>query len=458
LNATRTEILNWISTISYISHHKRISDGRLAGTCEWILGRKKFCSWKSLSVSKVMLRGIPGAGKTYAASRAIDSYLSTPADGKLAYFCCNRAEENRRDPENILSALIEQLVQTDSEALLQPVLEIYTEREKNGQTSSRLTLTESEALLLQLTDIHPRTTICIDAFDEIDHTVRLKLLHALKHLVERSKNLVKIFATTRMDIDIFLQFETFPRIQLQPDDNVTNIIQFVKMTVRGAIEDKELLHGNVPYGLKDEICEVLCEQSRGMAVQVPTAALQITFLCNMSTADDVRRSLKTLPDTLIDAYAEIFNRIMAHSGNAPQLAVKAFRWLQYSYEPLRSETLLDAITMQVHGCGHFPHNPTVKANELLKACHILIILDERLNVFRFAHLSVVECLDFKLAKVDTHTKIAKVCLSFLCTLDSWYDYDWTLNTEEEHHSERHMFWYAAVFWPWHFGHGGEGCP
>lgn len=67
-----------------------------------------------------------------------------------------------------------------------------------------------------------------------------------------------------MDIDIFLQFETFPRIQLQPDDNVTNIIQFVKMTVRGAIEDKELLHGNVPYGLKDEICEVLCEQSRGM--------------------------------------------------------------------------------------------------------------------------------------------------------------------------------------------------
>lgn len=178
----------------------------------------------------------------------------------------------------------------------------------------------------------------------------------------------------------------------------------------------------------------------------------------MSTADDVRRSLKTLPDTLIDAYAEIFNRIMAHSGNAPQLAVKAFRWLQYSYEPLRSETLLDAITMQVHGCGHFPHNPTVKANELLKACHILIILDERLNVFRFAHLSVVECLDFKLAKVDTHTKIAKVCLSFLCTLDSWYDYDWTLNTEEEHHSERHMFWYAAVFWPWHFGHGGEGCP
>jgi len=183
----------------------------------------------------------------------------------LAYFYCNRAEESRRDPENILRALIQQLAQTPSEdKLLKPVLDVYKERETKGQLSSRLTLKECQDLLVRLMAAYPQTTICIDALDEVDHRLRLKLLEALKHIVEKSNTLVKIFATTRMDTDILMQFEMFPRIELEPDDNADDINRFVEEKIQGMIEGKQLLHGNVSDALKEEICQVLCERSRGM--------------------------------------------------------------------------------------------------------------------------------------------------------------------------------------------------
>jgi len=181
------------------------------------------------------------------------------------YFYCNRAEESRRDPESILRTLIQQLAQTPSEDKhLTPVLDVYKKREQKGQLSSRLTLKECQDLLAQLITVHLQTTICIDALDEVDPKLRLELLEALRHVVGRSKTLVKIFATTRMNIDILVQFEMFPRIELESDDNVDDINRFVKAKVQGIIERKQLILGNVPNALKGEICQVLCERSNGM--------------------------------------------------------------------------------------------------------------------------------------------------------------------------------------------------
>jgi len=141
---------------------------------------------------------------------------------------------------------------------------ISTKPEEAGQKSSWLTLNESQELLVQLTDIYPQTTICIDALDEVEHGIRVQLLKSLKQVVERSKSLVKIFATTRMDTDILLQFAMFPKIELHPDDNVSDINQFVETKVQSTIDDELLLHGIVPSELKVEICNALCERSKGM--------------------------------------------------------------------------------------------------------------------------------------------------------------------------------------------------
>ena len=148
--------------------------------------------------------------------------------------------------------------------LRKPIADAYRKRTSDGQRTSKLSLLESQALLVELADVYEQTTICIDALDEVEPSTRKNQLQALKFVMEKSNSLVKIFATTRMDVDIALQFEMFPRIELQPDDNVSDIERFIKESIQTGIEDRELLDGAVGDDLKAEICKVLGERSKGM--------------------------------------------------------------------------------------------------------------------------------------------------------------------------------------------------
>jgi len=204
---------------------------------------------------------LAGAGKTYIISSVIDSCRRNSSDG-LAHFYCDRAEKSRRDPETILSTLVRQLAERPFEKkFLQPVVDVYTRREKEQRKTSRLSLTESQELLIRLADKHSATIICIDALDEVDPKVQVKLFGVLKDVVKRSKNLVKVFATTRMDTVVDLQFET--TLVLKPEDNENDINYFVRSKVRSMIDDGLLLDGIVDCGLETEIIDAVCARSMG---------------------------------------------------------------------------------------------------------------------------------------------------------------------------------------------------
>ncbi|KAF8534011.1 hypothetical protein BDD12DRAFT_897231 [Trichophaea hybrida] len=448
----RTKILEWTSTIPYTSHHQRISRQRLEGTGKWLLARNEYRDWRASSASKMLLlRGIPGAGKTYMASKIIDILEKEHSKGnmtdKMAYFYCNRAEENRRDPDSILNTLIQQLVQVDNERVLKPIVDFYKDREQKGQTSSGLILPDNQEMLIKITDIYSQTTICLDALDEIDPDKRINLLKSLKLVIEKSKNLVKIFATSRNDPDILHQFKMFPRIDVQPDDNEKDIREFIQSKVERAIDDAQLLQGIVSDDLRIEICDALGTRSKGM---FQLAAVQITFLCQLDTDGDVRTNLNNLPNTLKQAYEKLYNRIISQSGSSRQLALNAFRWVKFSYEPLASNTLLDAVRAHVSDSGDYSQDGPVTTNTILKVCQNLLIWDEPLDTFRFAHLSVEEYLETKFTEADCHAYITKTCLSLLCSPKDCERYDQTVTTEEGEYKNRHILLYSATFWPWHF--------
>jgi hypothetical protein len=108
-------------------------------------------------------------------------------------------------------------------------------------------------------NIYPWTMICIDALDKVADDNWISLLKVLNDIMAQSKNLVKIFAITQMNPEIVAQFKIFPRIELQPNDNVSDIDQFIKTRVKSAIDNRKLLSGEVSDKLKIEICEVLCK-------------------------------------------------------------------------------------------------------------------------------------------------------------------------------------------------------
>jgi hypothetical protein len=197
-----------------------------------------------------------------------------------------------------------------------------------------------------------------------------------------------------------------------------------------------------------------------MNARFQLAALQITFLCQLSSEGDVRGSLQTLLDTLMDAYNDIYSSITSQEGSAPRLALNAFRWIQCSYEPLWTETLLDAITVEVGRSGEFSRKAPINADNLLRICQKLLILDESLNVFRFVHLSMEEYLESgpPLRKANSHAEIAKGCFLLLCTPGSWGDYE-EVGIEEGGYRDHHLLSYSVLFWPWHFSHCADvnGC-
>ncbi|KAF8241380.1 hypothetical protein K440DRAFT_572817, partial [Wilcoxina mikolae CBS 423.85] len=190
---------------------------------------------------------------------------------------------------------------------MKPVVDIYNDREQKGQKNSRLTPQESQELLLKLTNIYPMTTICLDALDEVNSESRTRLLKVLKLVIDKSKTLVKIFATSRNDPDILQQFNAFPRIDVHPDDNFGDIQAFINMELGHAISDGRLLLGDVSPNIGNEICDTLSKRARGM---FQLAVLQITYLCQMDTERDVRDNLNGLPDTLTKAYEGIYTRFL----------------------------------------------------------------------------------------------------------------------------------------------------
>ncbi|KAF8418312.1 hypothetical protein EV426DRAFT_679796 [Tirmania nivea] len=128
----------------------------------------------------------------------------------------------------------------------------------------------------------------------------------------------------------------------------------------------------------------------------------------MRSEKDVRQNLTALPKTLTLAYGEIYEGILAQEGSAPQIALNAFWWIQCSNEPLSSETLLDAVTVEIDSSGRFSQTGPATTEQLLTVCQNFIILDKKLNTFQFAHLSVNKYLDTKLPKADSYLELSMV--------------------------------------------------
>ena len=125
-----------------------------------------------------------------------------------AFFYCARstAEPARARPVEILCALLRQLCTSKpDQPVKNPVAREYEARKRKAEedcsTIKRLTVEECTRLIIELTKDHP-ATIILDALDECDEITRHELLEALDSIISNSANVVKIFVSSRDDIDI----------------------------------------------------------------------------------------------------------------------------------------------------------------------------------------------------------------------------------------------------------------
>ena len=148
--------------------------------------------------------------------------------------------------------------------ILEPVKELYRSREHNGFAAGPLTLDESTALIIELSQDRPLTTIIVDALDECDLSSRGDLLDALSRILQDSCGLMKILVSSRADADIVCHFSDCLNLQIEASQNQEDIENYVNSEVEYLISRKKLLRGNVTEDLKETIARYLREQAKGM--------------------------------------------------------------------------------------------------------------------------------------------------------------------------------------------------
>lgn len=133
---------------------------------------------------------------------------STSSVSPIAFFYCARstAEPERAKPTEIMGALLRQLASSKPDLPVKgPVAKEYEARKEKAEedcsTLRKLTVKDCTRLILELTEDHP-ATIIIDALDECEEGTRHELLEALDDIISKSTEVVKIFVTSRDDIDI----------------------------------------------------------------------------------------------------------------------------------------------------------------------------------------------------------------------------------------------------------------
>ncbi len=95
-----------------------------------------------------------------------------------------------------------------------------------------------------------------------------------------------------------------------------------------------------------------------------------------------------LPPTLEDLYGELLQKINSYTSHADRhYARHALSWLLCAHRRLSVSEFLTAISLAV------PSPQRLTSDQILDLCCNLVVLDEELDTFRFAHLSVREFLE-----------------------------------------------------------------
>jgi len=147
---------------------------------------------------------------------------------------------------------------------LPPAIVAY-KAEVEGFASGSLNTDQSRALMIQLADQYPMTTIMIDVLDECDPEKRAYLLKFLELIFQESEGLVKIFVSSRDDQDVVWHLQDYPNLELSSDQNKEDIKPFVKKETESFVLNGDLLRLSINKENKEKlVMEIINRVTQGV--------------------------------------------------------------------------------------------------------------------------------------------------------------------------------------------------
>ena len=269
---------------------------------------------------------------------------------------------------------------------------------------------------MKLIEYYPMTTIIIDALDECNAEEREKLSDAVENLLKDSSfGLLKVFLSSRDDQDIACTLRDYPNVDLVASRNSADIRAFVREETNRLVKKQCLLrNSNTKEALVALIIDEVCSGADGM---FRWASLQLEMLCRMRTDQDIRQRLGRMPPKLEQLYEELFQKALNESqGQVGRSIIRnTLKRLLCVQRPMKSSEFCTAVVWK-----NVPAEELTK-EKVLDLCHNLVIFDDSLDVFRFAHLSVREFLEKQAEYManSCHLFAAESCLLLVIGLSDW---------------------------------------
>ena len=334
-------MIEWISEVQVGIEHERARDRlgeRYWNSGQWFLHSLEFRSWTASVHGCFWLQGSVGTGKTSLASMVINKLIKSGENPSVGFFYCRATGEVPNNPTAIFRSLVAQLASTIDGDDVYPVIRDWYQREaKHYVTGSRLTISQCKDLLVKLMTLRGETLIVIDGIDEC--SAPMELLRSL-HDVWKNFPKLKVFLTSRLDVEVSSIFHRIPTVQSEVSKTSDDIREYITQELnRKDRRNKKVITDE----LAERMTNILVKRAQGMFRWVE---LQLDLLINSERRfkyhKDFEGRLNQLEhgsdQRVLDSLRETYDLIYARNTQGPhsrRVAEKALKWVLCAARPLK---------------------------------------------------------------------------------------------------------------------------
>ncbi|KAH6876951.1 hypothetical protein BKA70DRAFT_1576545 [Coprinopsis sp. MPI-PUGE-AT-0042] len=373
------------------------------GTGLWIVECETFRLWLDPNgwLRIMWGYGMPGAGKTIAASIVINalevhaSQSTSPVCVCYIYF--RYSDHTKATTQSFLEVLVKQTLERHP-GCLPLVNEVYGRhiREKTRPSEEELL-----GLLRQFTSTMV-TFYFLDALDEAPTAIQIEIIQRLTSLN------VKLFITSRPLKDVEAAFPNVHRFPIvaQPSDIDLHIEKEISLSgsLRAILEQGGTL-------LRDEVYTSIKEKCGGMFLH---ASLQLATLRECPNIREVKKTLATFPSDIDDLYCKTWQRILDLAPAKSLLARNTLTWVVHATWSLTIEELLEAVAT-CPDTHRFEQDRLGQEETLIGLCNGMVAVEEETRLVRLVHYTAKNVLERLIIEnsPQPHALLSAVCLARL---------------------------------------------
>ncbi|KAM0267240.1 hypothetical protein ACHAPA_006019 [Fusarium lateritium] len=452
-------ILSWLSTTDFGKQQTDNLRKWQPGTVKWLLDCPEYQKWLQEKGQVLFCPGIPGAGKTVAASVVVKDLTQrfvNDTDIGIVFVYCSYTQRGSQETISLLGGILKQLCQRQG-SISQDVTDLYLSHGK-GQTGPQYDEI-TKALKCHLGD-YSRVMVVIDAVDEWQPTQndRFNLVDELLHL--HGENSTNLLVTSRFIPAIEERFKRYPwcRIEASQDD------------IHRYIDDYHWPSLSLVYGrpdLQQEIKSCVRQAANGMFL---LAQFYLSSLEYKTTPREIKDALKQFQnraerkahdpnfDMLAEAYDEAMIRIDQQGESYKRKAHQVLSWVCYTCRGLYVRELQNAIAVREHEFD-VHEDDLSDINLLLSVCCGIVVVHEATQTIQLVHYTAQDYFIHRQEDFfpDVHSYLAKQCINYL-SLGRFEDglpdtggakNGWWLSPDTSEARWYALYQYAAVYWGHH---------